>query len=142
MRGVCVCAICRGDGSCGGGTGRAYLPVMKHILRLYLGLFLALAVALTGHSAAARQGMRDAAGQMVICTGLGPEVIYVDSEGQPVQPPHSCPDCVMHLLDAVAPPATLPVSGQSAGRVHAVSHKAAIGSYFKPRASARSPPAA
>lgn len=121
---------------------RHIILVMKRFLRIYFGLFLAFAVALTAHSAAARQGARDAAWQMVICTGMGPEVIYVDSEGQPVQPPHSCPDCVMHLLDAVAPPAALPAPGQSAGRVHAVSHKAAIGSYCKPSTTARSPPAA
>ncbi|AHD00219.1 hypothetical protein [Leisingera methylohalidivorans] len=115
---------------------------MKHFPRLYLGLFLALAVALTAHSAAARQGARDAAGQMVICTGLGPEIVYVDSDGQPVPPPHSCPECVMHLLDAVALPAALPVPGQSAGRVDAVPQKPARGGHREPEATARSPPAA
>ncbi|WP_291732529.1 hypothetical protein [Leisingera sp. F5] len=115
---------------------------MKHFSCIYLGLFLVFAVALTAHSAAARQGARDAVGQIVICTGMGPEVIYVDSEGQPVQPPHSCPDCVMHLLDAVAPPAGFPVPGQLVGRLDAVSENAAIGSYCEPSATARSPPAA
>ncbi|WP_259968914.1 hypothetical protein [Leisingera caerulea] len=94
---------------------------MTRLLRICLGLFLALTVALSAHSAAARQGERDAAGRMVICTGTGPVTIYVDSEGQPVKPPHHCPDCVMHVLDAVVQAAglTLPVplcSEVTAGR--------------------------
>ncbi|WP_323783846.1 hypothetical protein [Leisingera sp.] len=115
---------------------------MTRILRICLGLFLVLAVALTAHSAAARQGARDAAGQMVICTGLGPEIVYVDSDGQPVPPPHSCPDCVMHLLDAVALPAALPVPGEGAGRVAAVPQRPVSGGCREPEATARSPPAA
>ncbi|KIC35627.1 hypothetical protein RA26_16985 [Leisingera sp. ANG-M7] len=113
-----------------------------HFLRISLGLFLALAVALTAHSAAARQGEHGAAGQMVICTGTGPVTIYVDSEGQPAKPPHNCPDCVMHVLDAVVQPAglALPVllySEMTAGR-QAV--PASIQLLL--RATARSPPAA
>ncbi|KIC15132.1 hypothetical protein RA24_09465 [Leisingera sp. ANG-M6] len=111
-------------------------------LRIFLGLFLALTVALTAHSAAARQGERNAAGQMVICTGTGPVAIYVDSDGQPAKPPHNCPDCVMHVLDAVMQPAglVLPVvvcSEASAGRQAALASVQHI-----LNASARAPPAA
>ncbi|MDE4097733.1 hypothetical protein [Phaeobacter gallaeciensis] len=76
---------------------------MMRRLRIYIGIFLSLAVVLTAHSAAAMRGARDASGQIVICTGTGPVAIYVDSEGQPVPAPHYCPDCVMHLLDAGLP---------------------------------------
>jgi len=76
---------------------------MMQRLRIFVGIILSLAVVLTAHSAAAMRGAQDASGQMVICTGTGPVTIYVDSEGQPTGPPHYCPDCIMHLLDASAP---------------------------------------
>lgn len=111
-------------------------------LRIFLGLFLALTVALTAHSAAARQGERNAAGQMVICTGTGPVTIYVDSEGQPAKPPHNCPDCVMHVLDAVAPPAGLLPPVEVSSEV-AADQQAALASVQQIlQASARAPPAA
>lgn len=120
----------------------AYLPVMIPALRIFLGLLLALSVALTAHSAAARQGERDAAGRMVICTGTGPVTIYVDSEGKPAKPPHSCPDCVMHVLDAVAQPVglALPVLARSAAVAGQVAALASVQKILC--ASARAPPAA
>ncbi len=81
----------------------AYLAAMALHLRSYLTLFLVLAVTLTAHSAGALQGMRDATGQIVICSGSGPLVIYVDSNGQPARAPHDCPDCITLGLDALAP---------------------------------------
>lgn len=72
-----------------------------------MALVLALVVTLTGHASATAQGARDASGQMVICSGSGPVTIYIDDQGQPTQPPHYCPDCVMHLLDAVPVPDAL-----------------------------------
>ncbi|MBY6057345.1 hypothetical protein [Leisingera daeponensis] len=115
---------------------------MTRILRICFGLLLALTVTLTAHSAAARQGERDAAGQMVICTGTGPVTIYVDSGGRPVKPPHSCPDCVMHALDAVAQPAglLLPVLARSAAVAGQVAALASVQKILC--ASARAPPAA
>ena len=73
---------------------------MKHTLRTYAALFLALALTFTAHNAAAMRTMQDASGQVVICTGTGPEIIYVDDQGQPASPPHFCPDCVTLALDA------------------------------------------
>lgn len=115
---------------------------MKAVLRKYLGLFLALAVALTAHSAAAAQGSRDASGQMVICTGTGPTVIYVDDNGQPTKPPHYCPDCVMQLLVAVADVMTLraPDAVSMAERPTAPALPQHGGSPL--RATARAPPLA
>ena len=80
---------------------------MKLHMRSYLTLFLVLAVTLTAHSAGAMRGMRDATGQMVICSGTGPVVIYVDADGQPARAPGNCPDCITLSMDALAPP--LPV---------------------------------
>lgn len=115
---------------------------MTPVLRRYLGLFLALAFALTAHSAAAAQGGRDAAGTMVICTGMGAAVVYVDAEGQPVPAPHYCPDCMMHVLDAVVPPAALPAPGGYAAARAAVDIPVLLGAAPRLRASARAPPAA
>ncbi|MCB4455318.1 DUF2946 family protein [Leisingera sp. McT4-56] len=114
---------------------------MMHFLRLYLGLFLAFAVALTAHSAAARQGERDAAGQMVICTGTGPVTVYVDSEGQPAKPPHHCPDCVMHVLDAVVQPAGLVLPVEVSSEVTAGRQVTPASVQNSLNASARAPPA-
>lgn len=90
--------------TCSGAAAGAYAGAMARFLRIYLALFLALAVTLTGHAAASMSGSRDAAGQMVICSGTGPVVVYVDDQGQPTTAPHFCPDCVMQLLDAPVAP--------------------------------------
>ncbi|MEP2717451.1 hypothetical protein [Pseudophaeobacter sp.] len=93
---------------------------MARFLRISLALVLALAVTLTGHASASMKGARDADGQMVICATEGPVTIYVDSDGQPTEAPHFCPDCVMHLLDAVAGPEGLALpayAGQDFDRV-------------------------
>ncbi|NSY38329.1 hypothetical protein GKC28_08690 [Leisingera sp. ANG59] len=116
--------------------------MMIPAFRICLGLFLALTVALTAHSAAARQGERDAAGRMVICTGTGPVTVYVDSEGQPAKPPHNCPDCVMHVLDAVAQPAGLVLSAAACSEVTAGQQAALASAQDVLRATARAPPAA
>lgn len=80
----------------------AYLDAMTLHFRSYLTLFLVLAVTLTAHSAGAMRGMRDATGQLVICSGAGPVVIYVDADGQPARTPQDCPDCVNLSMDVLA----------------------------------------
>ncbi|WP_260088092.1 DUF2946 family protein [Phaeobacter inhibens] len=67
------------------------------LLRSYLALALIALMAVTGVSAQA--GMRDATGQMVICTGTGPVMVYIDSDGQPVSPPMDCPECLTFVAD-------------------------------------------
>ena len=62
---------------------------MRHVL--------ALTLALTGQSMANARGASAASGQMVICTGTGPQIIYVDAEGQPTSAPHICPDAALEL---------------------------------------------
>ncbi|AFO92101.1 hypothetical protein D1822_11820 [Phaeobacter inhibens] len=79
-----------------------------NFLRSYLALALTVLMALTGISAQA--GMRDAAGQMVICTGTGPVMVYIDSDGQPVSPPMECPECLTFVSDLGL---ALPVLGHS-----------------------------
>jgi hypothetical protein len=120
--------------------GRGISFAMARFLRISLALMLALVVTLTGHASASAQGARDASGQMVICSGTGPVTIYVDEDGQPTKAPHFCPDCVMHLLDAVAGPdaVVLPAyGGQAFDRL-----LGAVGSspVMRLAATARAPP--
>ncbi|MGR3759931.1 hypothetical protein ACUXV3_07320 [Roseobacteraceae bacterium NS-SX3] len=113
---------------------------MSLALRRYLGLFLALAIGLTAHSAAAMRGMRDATGTMVLCTGTGPVTVYVDSDGQPAKPPHLCPDCVMHLLDAVAPLEAQPERAAAHGTAEPEEEARLAAARPVLRACARAPP--
>ena len=83
---------------------------MKTVFRHILPYVLSLLVCLTGQGVAASRGMDAAVGQMVLCTGTGPVMVYVDDTGQPTHPPHYCPDHALSLLgaihvDAVAAPA-------------------------------------
>ena len=70
-------------------------------IRTFLGLTLALLVALTSQHAALAQGAAAATGQMVICTGAGLVTIHLDAEGNPTEPGHFCPDCAKALATAL-----------------------------------------
>jgi hypothetical protein len=78
---------------------------MKTVLNSFLPLVLSLLVMLTGQGVAASRGMDRAVGQMVLCTGSGPVVVYMNAEGQPTHPPHFCPDYGLTLLGAINVPA-------------------------------------
>ncbi|MGR3678062.1 MAG: hypothetical protein ACU0AZ_08770 [Paracoccaceae bacterium] len=81
--------------------GAGISGVMMRVSRIYLALFLALVVTLTGHSVGALRGTSDVAEPMVLCTGGGAVTVYLDENGDPTLPPHKCPDCILHMLDAV-----------------------------------------
>lgn len=66
-----------------------------------LSLLLAVVIALTAQSAALARTMPDATGQMVICTGTGPVMMYFDAEGEPTAPPHICPDYALSIVVAL-----------------------------------------
>ena len=66
-----------------------------------LGYLLAAVIALTAQSAAVARTMPDAAGQMVLCTGTGPVMIYFDEQGEPTGAPHLCPDFTLSLIIAL-----------------------------------------
>ncbi|PCJ08223.1 MAG: hypothetical protein COB16_07740 [Rhodobacteraceae bacterium] len=118
----------------------AYLAAMRLYLRSYLTLFLVLAVTLTAHSAGAMRGMRDAAGQMVICSGSGPMVIYVDSDGQPARAPYDCPDCISMSVDALTPPLQHRQVAPVPLRTTALRAEIWVQSRMPIRATARAPP--
>ncbi|MFT7593517.1 MAG: hypothetical protein ACI8R4_000830 [Paracoccaceae bacterium] len=71
---------------------------------------------LTGQSMAIARGASGPAGEMVLCTGTGPVLIYVDENGTPTAPRQYCPDCALSLLvDMPSPDAVLmPVAVRAA----------------------------
>lgn len=79
-------------------------------LRSCLALLLTLVMVLTAQGMVSARGHTGTDGQMVICTGAGPVVIYVDDQGNPTDAPRYCPDAVSTLLSPVAPP----VQGENA----------------------------
>lgn len=82
---------------------------MKPILRAYAGFVLALMLAFTGQSMAVARGMPNAAGEIILCTSAGIVSVAVDENGQPVEPPHICPDCALTLFAFVADTSPLPL---------------------------------
>ncbi len=85
--------------------GVSMRPARKTILCVVLSAM----VILTGLGVASSRGIDKVAGQMVLCTGAGPVVVYMDKDGQPTQAPHYCPEFALSLLGAVEPqPADLP----------------------------------
>jgi hypothetical protein len=68
-----------------------------------LSLFLVLTLVVTAQAAAVARGQPGAVGEIVICAGGGLVTLRVDSQGDPVGPPHVCPDAVAGLA-APAPP--------------------------------------
>ena len=85
------------------------------LLRTYLAIALALVLVVTTHSMAVARGTSMPMDQVVLCTGTGPAVVLVDRDGQPVTPPHSCPDCTLGALalNDVAPDPILRPLGQA-----------------------------
>ena len=69
-----------------------------------LGALLAFLVAFTAQGAAVARTMPDASGQMVICTGTGPVMVYFDEQGDPTAPPHLCPDFATSMIVALNNP--------------------------------------
>ncbi|WP_319825668.1 hypothetical protein [Thalassovita sp.] len=115
---------------------------MTKLLRTYLGISLALMLALTGQSMAVARGTPSAAGQIILCTGTGPIAVLVDENGQPVGKPHICPDCALSVFAALGdePPQIMRPEGRAiALRIETGFHKAA-GQPIP--AKARGPPSA
>ncbi len=76
---------------------------MTRTMPSILPIALSLLLALTAQSVAESRGISAAVGQMVLCTGTGPVVVYMDEDGQPTKAPHYCPDYALSLLGAVTP---------------------------------------
>ncbi|WP_254447881.1 hypothetical protein [Ruegeria arenilitoris] len=71
---------------------------LRHI---FLPIALSVLIGLAGVAMAMSRGLDRTAAQIVLCTGTGPVVVYVDDQGQPTRPPHYCPDYSLTLLAAL-----------------------------------------
>lgn len=85
---------------------------MNRLLKLLICGALSAMLTLTGQSMAVARGASAATGQMVICSGMGPVVVYTDAQGRPTAAPHVCPDCMLVLSFDVVQQVTVP-----AGRI-------------------------
>lgn len=93
---------------------------MHSLFRTYTALTLVLLLVLTGQSMAVARGHTGVSGQMVLCTGTGPVMVYVDENGSPVAPPQYCPDTALNLLAAVVLPDVTPVRSYVARYQHPI----------------------
>lgn len=73
-------------------------------IRPYLAFALCLLMGLTSQSLAVARVSTGPAGQVTLCTGTGPVMVYVDENGAPTGPPHFCPEAALSLIMAVAAP--------------------------------------
>lgn len=112
------------------------MRIYRSLHALIAAALLALGVIGTGLA----HGQNPAAGMAVLCIDTVAVSVAVDAQGQPVEPPHICPDCLSLALAEsreqalpLAPPAT-PQERPSAYRPPPRSDTA-------PRPPARAPPA-
>ncbi|MEP3948094.1 hypothetical protein [Ascidiaceihabitans sp.] len=81
-----------------------------YVIRPLFALCLALVISFTGQSMAVARGANDATGKMVLCTGSGEKLVYMDAQGNPTSAPHLCPDCLAASLDNLQPQYDLPAA--------------------------------
>ncbi len=74
------------------------------LLRRLLSLTLVAVLVLTAQGLAVARGQGAATGYMVICAGGGLAMVPVGPDGQPAGPAHYCPDGVLSVAPALAPP--------------------------------------
>ena len=101
---------------------------------------LTMILVFTGQSMAQARGMAPAADKMVICTGLGPKVIYTDVEGNPTDAPQICPDCALSVIQGLLSPEFV-LTGVSTWHKISAKHHAQSQPCFSVQApQARDPP--
>jgi hypothetical protein len=86
-----------------------------------LSALLAILVAFTAQGAAVARTMPDAAGQMVLCTGSGPVMVFLDENGEPTAPPQLCPEYTAGLIVALSEPA-LSLASEAAWQRQSAEH--------------------
>ncbi|ALG91744.1 MAG: hypothetical protein CL814_04835 [Confluentimicrobium sp.] len=110
------------------------------LLRPLLATLLALMLSLTSFTLAAARGQAPAAGEMVICSGLGLQTITVDADGNPVGPPHICPDGVAAFISVTTSPPVLPLRRLADGEYLSLPAALTLPGRARLSAMARGPP--
>jgi hypothetical protein len=84
-------------------------------MRAFALTLLAALTLVTSLAAGVARGHSDPFGRMVLCTGQGPVMVYLDEEGRPTAPPELCPDGIVALFAAITavPPAATPCLGRT-----------------------------
>jgi hypothetical protein len=77
---------------------------------------LGLLIVLTGQAAAVAHAAPGPSGQIELCTGAGPVMVYLDADGEPVGPPVYCPDFALSLILALDAAPDLPVLVRTEGQ--------------------------
>lgn len=90
--------------------------------------------------ASARPLMRDIAGQIVLCTGHGPETVFVDQDGNPVDAGPICPECLVSLSDLGIMLPCLPQPARSISAVYFHDKTQGLHTQSVVRAMPRGPP--
>lgn len=121
-------------------AGFKSIGAMKTLLRTYLAIMLALMLVLTGQSMAVARGSAGPAGQMTLCTGAGPVMVYVDENGAPTGPPVICPEFALSLLMAIAMPDMMALPRRATPAVRPIRSASLQGVRSRQRATARAPP--
>ncbi len=104
-------------------------------------VLLALMLAFTSLTLAAARAHFPSAGVIEICAGQGLQVIPVDSRGNPVGPPHVCPDGVASFVNILTVPPEPPLRRLADGeRLHLPAGRG-VARAAPPRPAARAPPA-
>ena len=97
---------------------------IRHISRTGLrrslvALFLGLLIIAGNQGLAMVHGVGSAGGEateMVLCTGTGPVTVWIDANGDPVAPPHDCPDCTLCLPHGLLPETAQPARAMRVAR--------------------------
>lgn len=109
---------------------------LKHTFALLMVLMLGV----TSVTLASARGHAPAVGQVEICSGLGLQTISVDADGNPVGPPHICPDGVAAFLSVDAPLPVMPLRRLGNGERLHLSAQLSSAQAERLRAFARGPP--
>lgn len=114
------------------------------MMRMWLGLLLAMIVATTSVSAAVMHAEMQGSTEIVICADIGAGGIIsirLDATGKPISQHHNCPDCIAGLATALMPAVlTWPVPQSRGQRLFWLVASAGHG-LAAPAAIARGPPA-
>ena len=80
---------------------------MRAFVQTLNALLLAMTLAVSAAAAGYAHGQPRVAGHIVICAGDRIVTLAVGEDGQPVETPHHCPDCVAKLAAVLAVAPTL-----------------------------------
>lgn len=117
-------------------TGVDMDPVFARIFKAALVLLMVV----TGQGMAVARAAPGPAGQIELCTGTGPVMVYVDENGEPVGAPHICPDYALSLILHVAAPDVALHLVETVRRLSAVREDLQSPVARQPHTVARGPP--